>query len=75
MHVIPRPRLGNGLLDQPTVPVFLAVELVSMIIVIPLAVELGRHRSAAQIASAAESAKVTARTQSVGHEAPPDVGE
>jgi hypothetical protein len=70
MHAIPRPWLGNGLLDQPTVSVFLAVGLVSMIIVIPLAAELGRHSSAAQTASAAESAKVTARTQPAGEATP-----
>ena len=61
MYAIPRPLLGNGLLDQPTAPVFLAAGLVSMIIVMPLAAEPGRHSSAAQ-------------TQSVGHETSPDVG-
>jgi len=61
MHAILRPRLGNGLLDQLTAPVFLAVGLDSMIIVMPLAAEPGRHSSAA-------------KTQSVGHEASPDVG-
>lgn len=61
MHAILRPRLGNGLLDQPAAPVFLAAGLVSMIIGMPLAAELGRHSSAAQ-------------TQSVGHEASPNVG-
>ncbi|HEY7342624.1 MAG TPA: bile acid:sodium symporter [Ktedonobacterales bacterium] len=61
--------------DRPNVLVFLAAAgLVGMIIVMPLAAELGRHSSAAQAATdtATEPAKTSA--QRAGHEASPDVG-
>ncbi len=59
--------------DKPNVLVFLAAAgLVGMIIVMPLAAELGRHSHAAKTASATEPAKSS--TQSVGREASPDAG-
>jgi len=74
MHAIPRPQLGNGLLDQPNVLVFLAAAgLVGMIIVMPLAAEIGKHSAArAATDSATEPAKAPAQT--VGRETSPDVG-
>ena len=59
--------------DRPNVLVLLAAAgLVGMIIVMPLAAEIGRHSSAAHAAAAEEP--VRASTQTVGHEASPDVG-
>jgi len=62
--------------DRPNVLVFLAAAgLVGMIIVMPLAAELGRHSAATHKTPGAVPAKAPPQPQTtVGHESAPDVG-
>jgi BASS family bile acid:Na+ symporter len=62
--------------DKPNVLVFLAAAgLVGMIIVMPLAAELGRHSAATHKTPGAVPAKAPPQPQTtVGHESAPDVG-
>lgn len=61
--------------DKPNVLVFLAAAgLVGMIIVMPLAAELGRHSSAARMAADTATEPAKAPAQTVGSEASPNMG-